>query len=54
LTDVSKLYAASIITLMMAAERISETLVNFYEITERNIQEGCHLHDLLRDNLKSH
>jgi hypothetical protein len=29
--------------LMMEEVRISETSVNFYETTQRNILEGCHL-----------
>jgi hypothetical protein len=29
--------------LMMEAAIISETSVNFYETTRRNIPEGCHL-----------
>jgi hypothetical protein len=28
---------------MMEAGRTSETPVNFFEITQRNIPEGCHL-----------
>jgi hypothetical protein len=35
---------AFIITLMMEAENTSETSVNFYETTWRNILEGSHLH----------
>jgi hypothetical protein len=30
--------------LMMEAVHISETLVNFYETTRRNIPKGCHHH----------
>jgi hypothetical protein len=37
----------------MEAVRTSETSVNFYETTRRNIQEGCHLHTRRRENLKS-
>jgi hypothetical protein len=33
---------------------ISETLVNFYEATWRNILEDSHLHSRRRENLKSH
>jgi hypothetical protein len=40
--------------LMMEAVRTSETSVNFYETTRRNIPEGCHLHTRRRENLKSH
>jgi hypothetical protein len=42
LTDVSEVRTAS--ALMMEAVRPSETSVNFYETTRRNISEGCHLH----------
>jgi hypothetical protein len=47
LIDVLEVRTASIIrahiVLMMEAVRTSETLVNFYETTRRNIPEGCHL-----------
>jgi hypothetical protein len=33
---------------------ISETSVNSYETTRRNIPEGCNLHSHRRGNLKSH
>jgi hypothetical protein len=33
-----------LIALMVEAVRTSETSVNFYETTRRNIAEGCHLH----------
>jgi hypothetical protein len=42
------------IALMMEAVSTSETSVNFYETTRRNIPEGCHLHTRRRENLKSH
>jgi hypothetical protein len=32
------------INLMMEAVRTSETLVHFYDTTQRHIPEGCHLH----------
>jgi hypothetical protein len=32
----------------------SETSVNFYETTGRNIPEDSHLHTRRRENLKSH
>jgi hypothetical protein len=37
----------SFIALMMEAVSTSETSVNFYETTQRNIPEGCHLYDKL-------
>jgi hypothetical protein len=36
----------AIIALMMEAVSASEMLVNFYETTQRNIPEGCHLHHI--------
>jgi hypothetical protein len=40
---------------MMEAVSTSETSVNFYETTRRNIPENCHLHARRRrENLKSH
>jgi hypothetical protein len=42
-----------IISLMMEAASTSETLVNFYQITRRNIPEDS-LHTRRRENLKSH
>jgi hypothetical protein len=44
----------SLIALMMEAVRTSETSVNFYETTRRNIQEGFHLHTRRRQKIKSH
>jgi hypothetical protein len=55
LTDVSEMHTASVtramssssvsvITLVMEALRTSETSVNFYETTRRNILESCHLY----------
>jgi hypothetical protein len=46
LTDVSEVLTAAIIT--------SETLVNFYETTRRNIPEDSHLYTRRRENLISH
>jgi hypothetical protein len=45
---------ASIIALMMEAERTSETLVSFYRTIWRNTPENSHLHTRRRENLKSH
>jgi hypothetical protein len=39
---------------MMEAGSTSETPVNFYQTTRRNIPEGSHLHTRRRENLKSH
>jgi hypothetical protein len=53
----SKVLSASIIriiALMMEAASISETLVNFYKTTRRNIPEDSQLHTRRRENLKSH
>jgi hypothetical protein len=44
----------SIIALMMEAVSTSETSVNFYQATRRNIEEDIHLHTRRRENLKSH
>jgi hypothetical protein len=41
-------------TLMMETASTSETLVNFYQTTRRNIPEDSHLHIRHRENLKSH
>jgi hypothetical protein len=43
-----------IIALMMVAVSTSETSVNFYETTRRNVQEDSHLYTHRRENLKSH
>jgi hypothetical protein len=43
LTDVSEVPTASIISLMMEAISSSETSVNFYQITLRNIPGDSHL-----------
>jgi hypothetical protein len=42
--------AGSIIRAMIT----SETSVNFYQTTQRNIPEGSHLCTRRRENLKSH
>jgi hypothetical protein len=42
-----------IIALMMEAARTSETLVNFYQTTQRNNPEDNHLHTHCHENLKS-
>jgi hypothetical protein len=39
---------------MMEAVSTSETSVNFYVTTRRNIPEDNHLHTRRRENLKSH
>jgi hypothetical protein len=39
---------------MMEAESTSETSVNFYQTTRRNIPEDSHLHIRRRLKLKSH
>jgi hypothetical protein len=38
----------------MEAESTSETSVYFNETARRYVREGCHLHTLCRENLKSH
>jgi hypothetical protein len=42
-----------LIVLMMEAMNNSETSVNSYETTRRNIPEDSHLHTRRRENLKS-
>jgi hypothetical protein len=37
------------IALMMEAISTSETSVNFYDTTQRNSPDGCHLHTLTYD-----
>jgi hypothetical protein len=49
LTDISEI----LIALMMEAVRTSETSVNFYQTTRRNIPEENHLQIRHRENLKS-
>jgi hypothetical protein len=41
--DVSEVLAASLIALMMEAASTSETSVNFYQTSRRNISEDSHL-----------
>jgi hypothetical protein len=48
------LAAFIIIALMVEAVTPSETSVNFYQTTRRNIPEDSHLHIRRRENLKSH
>jgi hypothetical protein len=43
-----------LIALMMEVAITSETSVNFYQITRRNIQDDSYLHTRRRENLKSH
>jgi hypothetical protein len=47
LTDVSEVLAASIIRAILVKEAAStsETSVNFYQTTRRNIPEGGHLYN---------
>jgi hypothetical protein len=42
------------IVLMMEAVSTSKTSVNIYQTARRNIPEDSHLHNLRRENLKSH
>jgi hypothetical protein len=44
----------AIIVLMMEAISTSETSVNFYQTTWRNIPENSDLHNHRHENLKSH
>jgi hypothetical protein len=44
----------TLIALMMGALSTYETLVNFYQTTQRNISEDSHLRTHHRENLKSH
>jgi hypothetical protein len=50
-TDVSVVFAASIIREMMEAASTSETSVNFHQTIQRSNQEGKHLRTLRRENL---
>jgi hypothetical protein len=43
-----------VIALKMEAVNTSETSVNIYQTTRRNIPEDSHLHTRLRENPKSH
>jgi hypothetical protein len=42
------------VAMMMEAVSTSETSVNCYQTTRRNIPEDSHLHTRRRENLKSH
>jgi hypothetical protein len=42
------------IALMMAAVSTSETSINFYQTTRRNVPEDSHLHTCRCENLQSH
>jgi hypothetical protein len=50
--DVSEVFTASSICLIMEEVSSSETSVNFCEITWHNIPEECHFHTLY-ENFKS-
>jgi hypothetical protein len=58
LADVSEMLTAFIIstmiTLMMEAVHTSETSVNFYQTTRRNMPEDRYLHTRRYENWKSH
>jgi hypothetical protein len=41
------------IAVLIEAASTSETSVNFYQTTQRNIPEDRHLHNLRRENIKS-
>jgi hypothetical protein len=43
-----------LVALMMAAVSISETSVNFYEPTWRNVPDGCRIHTGRSKELKCH
>jgi hypothetical protein len=57
LTHVSQLLTASIIsaitTVMIEAVSTSETSVNFYQTTRRNIPEDSHLHTRMHENVNN-
>jgi hypothetical protein len=46
--------AVSIIALIIVAASTSETSVDFYQITRRNIPEDSHIYNRSRKNVKSH
>jgi hypothetical protein len=53
LTDFSDMCVASVIkaiSLILKAERTSETSVYFYETTRHHITEGCHYHTHRHEN----
>jgi uncharacterized paraquat-inducible protein A len=43
-----------LVTLMMEAVNTSEISANFYETSQRNIPEDCHLHTHHHENLNSY
>jgi hypothetical protein len=51
--DVSEVFAASIINLIMGTASTSETSVNFYYATRHKKPEASHIHNRCHDNLKS-
>jgi hypothetical protein len=46
--------SSSLIALMMDAARTSETLVSFYQTTQRYNPEDSHLHTHRRENFQSY
>lgn len=52
LVDVSEMPTASITKAMMKALSTSETSVNFYQATRRNVPKDNHLQTRGRENLK--
>jgi hypothetical protein len=52
LTNVSKVLTATIIRVMIEAISTSQTFMNFDEIIQCNIPEGCHLHVCCHESLK--
>jgi hypothetical protein len=46
-------YTMRLIALMKEAASSSETSVNFYQTTRRDIPEDSHIHNRRRENLKS-
>jgi hypothetical protein len=53
-TNVSEALTASIIRATIEAVSTSETLLNFYQTTQRKILEDSHLRTRRPENLKSH
>jgi hypothetical protein len=54
--DVSEVLSASVMRIHRpddGGSKASETLVNFYQTTRRNIPENSHLHNRRSENLKS-
>jgi hypothetical protein len=54
ITFASNARSASNIREMMEATSTSETSVNLYQTTRRNIPEDSHLHNRRREKMKSH